>query len=197
MTDAAPHFRVFIAIPLPEHVKAEIECAQLELRHALPGGLVRWTRREQFHLTLRFLGNVGVSKVDPLILAVRNACAACSPLTLRSERIGFFPDSRFPRVMWVSIHDSRKQLPLLQRAIAGATQTFTREAPENEFTGHVTLGRIQRIKRPQAEQLATLAGRMAERCFGEWRVEHVDIMRSELSPAGARHTCLAAIPLSG
>jgi RNA 2',3'-cyclic 3'-phosphodiesterase len=196
MTGAAPHFRLFIAIALPEPVKAEIERAQAELRRALPGGLVRWTKREQFHLTLRFLGNVEAAKTDPLVRAVRNACAACPSLSLRSERIGFFPDHRYPRVMWVSIHDEQKQLPLLQRAIVSATETFTFEAPEKEFTAHVTLGRIQRIKRPQAEQLATLAARVGERCFGEWTAGYVDIMRSELSPAGARHACLAAIPLA-
>jgi len=39
-------------------VRDEIEKAQEDLRRALPRESVRWTRREQFHLTLKFLGNV-------------------------------------------------------------------------------------------------------------------------------------------
>ena len=39
-------FRLFIAVTLPEAVKANIEAAQAELRQALPGHGVRWTRRE-------------------------------------------------------------------------------------------------------------------------------------------------------
>jgi len=36
---------------------------------------------------------------------------------------------------------------------------------------------------------------MDERAFGEWTVEFIDIMRSELAAGGARHTCLRRLPL--
>ena len=50
--------RLFIALPLPAEVKDAIEATQRELRDALLQGRVNWTKREQFHLTLKFLGNV-------------------------------------------------------------------------------------------------------------------------------------------
>jgi 2'-5' RNA ligase len=190
-------FRLFIAISLPDEVKDQIEKAQQELRGALRENFVRWTKREQFHLTLKFLGNVGESRVAELIGALRGACFGFASIRLRAERIGFFPDSRFPRVMWVWVHDEKDVLPALQRVIEAAVKSFTPEKPEPKFTGHVTLGRIQRINRRQAEILAKLASGMSGRFFGEWVADKVELIRSELSSSGSRYATLAEFPLPG
>ena len=189
--------RLFVAISVPDDVKDQIERTQRELQHALPGNFVRWTRREQFHLTLKFLGNVTESQIKELIGTLRTACLNFAALRLRAERIGFFPDIRFPRVVWVWAHDAGDILPRLQQAVETGTKNSTREKSEGKFTGHVTLGRIQGIKRPQAEILAKLALGMTDRFFGEWLADKVELFRSELWSNGSRYTTLAAIPLSG
>ena len=187
--------RLFIAVLVPEDIKAEIETAQAQLRRALPEGAVRWAKREQFHLTLRFLGSVEPPRVRALTEAVQAACQGFGVLRLRAEGIGCFPDARFPRVVWVGVTDLRLQLPRLQTAIQAASQKFTTEEPEDRFTGHVTLGRIKKIRRPEAEALAKATIPLAQRAFGEWTTSEIHIMQSELSPQGARHGILASIPL--
>jgi 2'-5' RNA ligase len=198
--------RLFVAISLPDAVKDEIEKAQNEMRRALPGNFVRWTKREQFHLTLKFLGNVAESRVAELIEALREACRPFGALRLRAERIGFFPDMRFPRVAWVWVHDEKDVLPRVQQAIEANVKDFAadnctgpagRQRSQEVFTGHVTLARIQGIKRPQAEILAKLALEMTQRFFGEWMADGVELIRSELSSGGSRYTTLATIPLAG
>jgi 2'-5' RNA ligase len=189
-------FRLFIAITLPEEVKAKIEAAQTELRRALPGPGVRWTRREQFHLTLKFLGDVEAALVQPLEEALRAACGGFSALPLRAECVGFFPDQRYPRVVWAGVQDQASQLPRLQQAVDAATRVFTTKQKEERSTGHVTLARIKAIRRPEAEALGKAAAGMAERLFGQWTAGEVELMRSVLSPQGARHTSLAAIALT-
>ena len=189
-------FRLFIAVTLPEEVKAQIEAAQAELRRALPGPGVRWTRREQFHLTLMFLGDVDVARVQPLEEAIRAACRGFSALPLRAERVGFFPDLRYPRVIWAGVQDQAGQLLRLQQAVDAVTRDFTTEQKEERFSGHITLARIKAIKRPEAEALRQAAAGMAERLFGQWTAGEVELMRSVLSPQGARHTSLAATALT-
>src|SRR5260370_35677771 len=189
------HLRLFIALLLPDDVKAEIEKAQSQLRRALPDGAVRWTKRDQFHLTLRFLGSVAQLRVPALTDAVRVASQSFAALSIRAQGIGCFPDQRFPRVVWVRVADVQGQLPLLQNAVQSAAQEFTAEEPEDRFTGHVTLGRIKRMRRPEADALAKAAVSLAQRTFGEWTANELHIMRSELSPDGATHSILAAIPL--
>lgn len=189
-------FRLFIAVTLPEEVKAKIEAAQAELRQALPGPGVRWTRREQFHLTLKFLGDMDAARVEALKEAIRAACQGFNALHLRAERVGFFPDLRSPRVVWVGVQDRTDQLPRLQQAVEGATQYFTAEREEQRFTGHVTFARIKSISRPEAEAVGRAAAGMAERSFGQWTECKVELMGSVLSPQGARHSSLAAIGLA-
>jgi 2'-5' RNA ligase len=189
-------FRLFIAVTIPEEVKTKIEEAQGKLRRALPERAVHWTRREQFHLTLMFLGDVDVARVQPLEEAIRAACRGFSALPLRAERVGFFPDLRYPRVVWAGVQDQAGQLLRLQQAVDAVTRDFTTEQKEERFSGHITLARIKAIKRPEAEALRQAAAGMAERLFGQWTAGEVELMRSVLSPQGARHTSLAATALT-
>ena len=190
-------FRLFIAVTVPEETKSEIEKTQAVLRRTLPKEAVRWTKREQFHLTLKFLGNVDAQRVAPLTEAVSAACAGFPPLGLRAEGLGFFPDLRRPRVVWVGVRDHQEQLPAVQQAIEAATREHTTEESADRFAGHVTLGRIKGLRPAETAAIAGLASGLAARFFGTWTAGTVELMRSQLSPEGARHTTLAAIRLGG
>jgi 2'-5' RNA ligase len=188
-------FRLFIAVAIPEAVKAKVEEAQAELRRAVPDRSVRWTRREQFHLTLRFLGDVEAARVEALGEALRGACRGFTPLRLRAAGVGCFPDLRYPRVLWIGVRDEDDQLPRLQEAVELASRDFTTEEKEARFTGHVTLARIKGLKRSEAEALGQAAAAMKDRLFGQWTAYKIELLRSELSPQGARHSILAAVTL--
>jgi len=189
-------FRLFIAVAIPEEVKAKMAEAQAELRRALPEHGVRWTRREQFHLTLKFLGDVDAARVEALGEAIRAACRGFGVLHLRAERVGFFPDLRYPRVVWTGVQEQAERLTPLQQTVDAATRAFTSEQREERFTGHVTLARIKAIKRPEAEALGKAAAAMADRVFGHWTAGQVELMRSVVSPQGASHSFLAKIALA-
>lgn len=198
MSDAMPlseHYRLFVAVRIPEPIKAEVEKAQDQLRRAVKGGASRWTSRDQFHLTLKFLGNVEVQRVEALGEALRIACGAFAPLQLQAERLGFFPDARRPRVVWVGIHDLGGQLERLQGAVEKAAREFTAEESEKRFTGHVTLGRIKDLQRPEVEALANAAAALSETMFGRWTASDVELVRSQLSTQGASYSTLTTAPL--
>src|SRR5439155_63389 len=154
---SAPEWlRLFIAIRIPEDIKAAISVAQTEVRQALPDAGVSWTKPEQFHLTLKFLGNVEAQQVDELTKALSAACRAFGPLHLRAERMGAFPNLRFPRVIWIGLNDAEQKLSLVQHAIEPACSPFTAEKPEDRFSGHVTLARVKRIRRSESQVMAGL-----------------------------------------
>ena len=189
--------RLFIALPVPESIKDQIEKVQSELQRKLADATIRWATRDQFHLTLRFLGHVPVDVVDGLVDAVRARCAEFPPLDLRAQGLGCFPRVRSPRVIWVGVKDEAEALQPLQRAIQTSTLPFTSEVPEDRFSAHVTLGRVKNINRTQTE---ALAGYLAERGaspFDQWTATEVEIMRSQLSPKGSKYSVMAAAPLAG
>jgi 2'-5' RNA ligase len=189
-------FRLFIAVAIPEGVRAKMAEAQAELRRALPERTVRWTRSQQFHLTLRFLGNVAVARVEALTEATRAACRGFGALHLCAWQVGFFPDLRYPRVVWVGVQDQAQQLPRLQQAVETATEAFTTEQKEERFAGHVTLARIKSIKRHEADALGQAATGVADRLFGRWTAYQIELVRSEILPQGAQYTTLASIALA-
>jgi 2'-5' RNA ligase len=59
----------------------------------------------------------------------------------------------------------------------------------------VTLGRVKFLKRPDVEKLAAQTQSVKDRLFGEWTAHEVELIRSDLLPAGASHTLLAAFRL--
>jgi 2'-5' RNA ligase len=187
--------RLFIAIPIPEPVRDEIIRVQQELQPLVPPNVVRWTRPDQFHLTLRFLGDVPADGVEDLKKSVGAVCRNARPLSLRADGVGFFPNPRSVRVIWVGINDGAGRLLDLQRQIEIAVNPFSPEPGERNFTGHVTLGRLKNPRPADTRELAARAQSLEKRLFGEWTAHEIEIIRSELSPAGARHTSLAAFRL--
>jgi 2'-5' RNA ligase len=186
---------LFIAIPIPEPVRDEIIRVQQELQPLVPRTVARWAKSDQFHLTLRFLGDVPADGAEDLKLSVGAVCRNVRPLSLRAEGVGFFPNPRSPRVIWAGINDGAARLLDLQRQIETAVDPFSPEPGEKNFTGHVTLGRLKNPRPADIRDLAAWAQSLEKRLFGEWTAHEIEIIRSELSPAGARYTSLAAFRL--
>jgi RNA 2',3'-cyclic 3'-phosphodiesterase len=188
-------FRLFIAIPVPDAVRDEMIRVQRELQPLAPPGAVRWTKPEQFHLTLRFLGDVPSDRAGALQESVRAVCSSTPPLHLCARGVGFFPSARSPRVVWVGVNDDENRLVDLQKQIEGAVHPFTTEPGGDRFAGHVTLGRLKRFNRLRINELANCVEAMKKRMFGEWLAREIEIVRSELSATGSCYTPLATIRL--
>ena len=185
--------RLFLALSVPEEVKAQLHRVQLELRETVKEG-ARWTPPDQFHLTLKFLGGVRHSQVEPLLGALSESSAPFGPLVLTASGLGAFPPRGKPRVLWAGVSDAAQQLPLLQRAVELASAAFTAEPPVNDFSGHITLARLSQF-RGAANELKTVLAGSGQRMFGGWTANHLALMQSELSSAGATHLLVAEIPL--
>jgi len=198
MTDVSSTkpLRLFVAIPMPETVRENIVRTQQELQRLVSPTAIRWTKPEQFHLTLRFLGDVPTEHVPDLQEAVNAVCLDSPGLCLRAQGIGFFPNARSPRVIWAGIHDGEARLVDLQKKIEMAVQPFTQEAGTEKFAGHVTLGRVKSLNQPEIRKLAAHAQTFKDHLFGEWTANEVELIRSDLLLAGANHTLVAAFPFS-
>lgn len=192
---SSERLRLFVAIAIPDAVREEMARVQDELQPLVSHEAVRWTKLEQFHLTLRFLGDFPSDHVSDLQESVRGVCSSTAPLHLRAQGVGFFPNARSPRVIWVGANGDDNRLMDLQKKIEDAVRTFTVQKGGEYFAGHVTLGRFKQFNRLEIRKLTACAETMKDRTFGEWTARGIEIVQSELSPTGARHTLLAALPL--
>lgn len=197
MTDEIPNepYRLFIAIDVPEPVRRHMLRIQQSLRALTPHGAVRWTNPEQFHLTLRFLGDVPSHSLPALEASVRAVCSGASPLHLRAQGVGFFPHARSPRVVWVGIVDQGNHLLDLQKKIENAAQPFMAQSAHEHFAGHVTLGRFKSFNRLNVKALQMEAETLKLHVLGEWKAREIEIVRSQLHETGPRHTRVATLQL--
>lgn len=193
MADAA-FIRAFIAINLPTEVQTNLAELQSDLKSALPGSGLRWTKPEQIHLTLKFLGDIAANSLENLKNAIHRACDGIPPFALKTEALGAFPDSRRPRVIWTDVTGNTDILCRLQGQIERETVAW-REAEQRTFQPHLTLARVRSLKPREAEVLREKIRAHEAAKFGEWQVTQIDLMQSKLSGAGAEYSQLAEFHL--
>jgi 2'-5' RNA ligase len=194
--DDAARMRLFVAIPVPQALTGVLQQVQRELQEVVSQKSAAWTRPENMHLTLRFLGDVNPDRVGELQERLRAATAGFGGLRLVCERLGCFPDLRFPQVVWAWVHDAQERLPQLVQRVNEATAAFAGQAADARFVGHITVARPRRLRPPEAKALAAVVKAAVAREFGTWPAEALELIRSELSASGSRYTSLARFQLT-
>jgi len=152
---------------------------------------VAWVAQGNLHVTLKFLGQVEEVRVPSLIDTLRAALADRHAVDVAVRGLGAFPSPTRPRVLWAGLEDATGLTALAECVdLCCGRLGFPRET--RAFAAHVTLGRVREPRRQPA--LGEALARPAD--FGRLRVDRVSLMRSELSPRGARHSELFAAPLA-
>lgn len=180
--------RLFVAVNFPARLRQRIARLSGPLDKA--GIPCRWVEPEQVHLTLKFIGEVPSSEVEALSDVLTSVAAGFRPFTLRFGRIGAFPSPRLPRVIWLAV-ELTPELRFLKDDLERALAELGIEREQRPFQPHITLGRASRDA--EAGEFRSLED--AARDLGiaaEYRVTHLDLMRSRLDPAGAVHTRVLA-----
>ncbi len=184
--------RCFVALNLPPELKGRL--AELEARLKEARADVSWVKPENIHLTLKFLGGVEETRIPLIKRAIQEGLHGEGPLVLSLAGLGVFPNPRSPRVIWVGVEGDTERTEKLQKRLEQALEEvgFPREA--RSFSPHMTLGRMR--SRQGTAGLMELVGRLGEYRAGSIQAESIELMRSQLHPAGAIYTILESFPLS-
>ncbi|MCB0256626.1 MAG: RNA 2',3'-cyclic phosphodiesterase [Anaerolineae bacterium] len=193
----AQFLRLFIAIDLTSELRDAISVVQDDLRRLLPPKTVRWTNPEGIHLTLKFLGDTPVERVDAIAQAMAAAAASFTPFEFTVAGFGCFPNVRRANVLWVGVPDVPKPLAGLQRATDLQLTRLGFDKETRPFSPHLTLGRVnKKISSNDRARLAGVLGQTKVGTLGIVPVEEVILFQSNLQPGGAVYTALARIPLT-
>ena len=194
--------RLFIAAVPPPSVRAALVAVQDALRAgpAPPdaGPRLRWVRPEAMHLTLRFLGETPGARAPAIERALAATAAASAPIDLRLGALGTFGGRR-PRVVWVGLEGD---LAALAACAAMLNRSLAAEGfPDDPrpLRPHLTLARLSgRAGRGAHARLRSLvAAAPSKPAVAGFRVEALELIRSELRPDGPRYTTLLTTGLGG
>jgi len=188
--------RAFVAIRLDEAVREAVAAVVERLRPL--GGSVAWVPTANLHLTLQFLGEQPEERLAAAEAALDAAAARSAPIETALHGIGAFPGLEQPRILWVGLAQGALEVRALQARVAEALarEGFPRE--ERPWHPHLTIGRVHDDRRWRREAGPALRQALAQAAvtrFGTLRISEVALMRSDLSPRGARYTLRRAAVL--
>lgn len=187
--------RAFAGIALPESYQCELEALLGRLR-PLVAGPVSWTRPGNWHLTLKFLGQVpgaGPGGIE----AVRRALSGLvfSPFGLSGAGGGFFPGQKRPRVAWIGLERGKAACAVLAGAVDAVLAPLGYPPEGRPFAGHLTVARFREPGR--IGDVAGLARELSAVRLPPFSVEAVTLWRSILGPAGPRYEVLDTVAATG
>jgi 2'-5' RNA ligase len=154
--------RLFVAVWPPPDV---LDVVAAHPRAERPG--VRWTTRDQWHVTLRFLGQADPTEAVKSVRRIQGACCE-AVLGPRPHRLG------------------RSALVLPVAGLAELAGEVERATEAREFPGHLTLARL---RGPTARGPTDLV------VGARWTVASVTLVESRLHPKGARYEVLEEVAL--
>lgn len=183
--------RAFIAVEVAPTTIASIASAVTELKPKLPA--IRWVAPANFHLTVKFLGDIEASQVDAIGAALQLALAPFPRCTINAKGLGVFPGLRRAKILSVGFFGD--ELARLAASMDSALLALGFFAEPREFTPHLTIGRWRQVDRP-AVNLKQELHRWRDRDFGATIVDRVSLFQSVLKPTGAVYSQLKVIKLN-
>lgn len=184
----AKPLRLFVAVEVPDPVKESVEEAFRPWREEFPEA--RWAPRENWHVTLKFLGRTWPRLADWVPQRVEAAVRDVEPFRTRITGVGGFPSPAKARVLWAGIDDEDGRASGLAARIEGALlEEFPAE--KRAFHPHLTVARSDPPMRLPPEFAVTPL------VTEEWEAGHVVLFRSHLRRPATLYEPLARFPLGG
>ncbi|MCC7418049.1 MAG: RNA 2',3'-cyclic phosphodiesterase [Acidobacteria bacterium] len=188
--------RLFAAIELPGPARGALAALQKRVASSCArgaGSRLRWTRPDQMHITLAFIGQADEARTGAIV----HACAPAlpvDPFVLAFAGLGVYPARGAPRVLWVGVGDGAGEVVFLQRSVAARLAAAGIALEERRYHPHVTLGRWKASHGADARRVAesSLSGDAIEVV-----VDGVVLFDSRPSAGGRVYEPVLRTPLAG
>jgi len=177
--------RLFTGIEIPAEQREELA----RLRMPLPGG-GRWIEPENYHLTLRFAGDIEKAQAEELI--ERLAAISMDAFEIRLAGVGAFGGND-PDSLWAGVGPS-SELEALARANERAARAVGLAPDGRSFKPHVTLARL---KYASPDAVARILGRIGGYRSAPFFVARFVLFSSRPKVGGGPYAVEEAFPLRG
>jgi RNA 2',3'-cyclic 3'-phosphodiesterase len=183
--------RLFLAIELPDEVRQHIQQVLpiLQRQKWDLESAVNWTRPENWHITLKFLGDIEERRIGEIADAL--AQIRSDPFDLFTSGLEYFPTRGPVRVLSLRVDGDTGRLNHLYDQIEAACETLGFAREQRRFIGHITIGRAKDGFRSSVRQFD-----IRELFPGPlFRVSSFGLVQSQLTPTGSIYTRVSSFPL--
>jgi len=202
--------RIFIAINLPDNTKQKLTTYQKKIRGLFISSVkgtpnnepVRWTRKDNLHITLNFIGYVNNDGILEIFEIVKKVASKHSPFLVNLNKICYGPiNKKLPKMVWAIGKKSEKFASLrddLEKSLSDfpeVRQDLSTNGKQRKFSPHITLGRIRQWEWRRIEPEERPA--VDENIDLSFSVGSIEIMESILKRKGPEYTALKGFSLSG
>lgn len=172
--------RLFVGIHLSKDMLAEVNhLIQLSSQNivSMHHGL-KWTSPENLHFTLKFFGEVPLSRLNDVTQALGQAVLHNEPFSLKLGKVGCFPAKGIPRIIWLGVDTGEPQLVKLANSIESACFGHGFPKEDRPFSPHLTIARLKdgspgvKFLEPKFQFVSTMI------------VEEFSLIESQLYPTG-------------
>jgi 2'-5' RNA ligase len=181
--------RLFVGVWLSENIQDLIMNYIESSRREVTGW--KWTKRQNLHFTLKFLGEVSENRLDGLHVALKTAAANFHPFTLELGNMGFFPKRGIPRIMWLGVGYGEPELIQVAALVEENCQAHGFGKSDKPFQPHVTIARAKQ------EDIRTISGTFPDFTLLKLHsdkimlVDGFSLIESSLNPGGAIYKTVA------
>ncbi|MGY6708021.1 MAG: RNA 2',3'-cyclic phosphodiesterase [Rhizobiaceae bacterium] len=176
--------RLFTALEVPRDAAMSLSL----LRGGLPGA--RWVDGENYHITLRFFGDIEGHVADEIANALDRIRRPAFTISLSG--VGAFGGKK-PHALWAGVSAS-PDLFTLQSEIERKCQRLGLPADPRKFVPHVTLARLRNVSPHEAAGYLSARGNFSTMPF---RVSRFVLMSARESTGGGPYVVEEAWPLQG
>lgn len=175
--------RLFVAAPIASALEEGISGI---LGKVSKHRSVRWVRKPQLHITLRFIGGFEESLLPKLERALEEVALATKPFETEIGGLGAFPRLDRPRALFIPLLRGEDGFRALEKTMTPALEALGVKRDEKEYRPHLTLGRVgeNENSRLAVEDLRAVCPAHWE----PWMVDRFILFKSQLAQGGSIYT---------
>lgn len=135
------NLRIFIGIDLPQSIAMRVASRMTHMRTDCP--FQKWTHPDDLHVTLQFLGNTPLNRLDHVQESMKRTAADTATFQLTLTKLGIFGSPDAPRIIWLGLSElaNAGSLSRLHTALVSELSAVGVKLDARPFRPHLTLAR--------------------------------------------------------
>jgi len=182
--------RLFAAIEIGPVAQSRAADEQARLKETMRASSIRWTKHDQLHITLVFIGEVPDQRAATIVESMREPIPH-PPFRFELGGIGAFPPRGAPRALWLGVKSGAEQMIRVQSLVADRLEAAGVEREHRPFSPHLTLGRWRDSRPSDRPRMSSAEPPTLARVD----VRAVTLFQSLVSSDGSTYTKLVESPL--